>query len=357
LSSYLAANYPSLNLEAILSAIINPLEYPGENFNEHMSLLNIAIKIKKQKVILNSLESLPQNIRADLHQHVKEYSSIPFGYRNGIVWDKKYFFNKLQEIAKISPAKVKRGQLAAIEKQIKERDKITANLKLPDDILNLVLALRKLAFLQELKKTAQTRSHPILQLVVKAEIAKRVGLDINNLDYLGEDEIEAILRAGKVSHAFKKELRSRETLSVNIMENEKSYWLLGRDAKNFLKINNLIPQVAGIKEVRGVIARHGKVKGIVKVCRSAREISKVNAGDILVTAMTTPDFVPAIRLAAGIVTDEGGITCHAAIMARELGKPCIISTKIATKIFKDDQMVEVDAQHGVVRFINDNIKI
>ncbi len=65
--------------------------------------------------------------------------------------------------------------------------------------------------------------------------------------------------------------------------------------------------------------------------------------------MTVPDFVPAMRKAAAIVTDEGGITCHAAIIARELGKPCVIGTKFATKVFRDGDLVEVDSEVGVVR--------
>ena len=67
--------------------------------------------------------------------------------------------------------------------------------------------------------------------------------------------------------------------------------------------------------------------------------------------MTTPDFVPAMEKAAAIVTDRGGILCHAAIVSREMSKPCIIGTKIATKVLKDGDLVEVDADKGVVRKI------
>lgn len=65
--------------------------------------------------------------------------------------------------------------------------------------------------------------------------------------------------------------------------------------------------------------------------------------------MTTPDFVPAMQRAAAIVTDEGGILCHAAIIAREMRKPCVIGTKIATRVFKDGDLIEVDADKGIVR--------
>jgi len=68
--------------------------------------------------------------------------------------------------------------------------------------------------------------------------------------------------------------------------------------------------------------------------------------------MTRPDYITGIRQAAAIVTNEGGITCHAAIVARELGIPCVIATKIATEVLKDGDIVEVNANHGVVTLLN-----
>lgn len=104
-------------------------------------------------------------------------------------------------------------------------------------------------------------------------------------------------------------------------------------------------------EIKGQTACLGKVKGIVKVLQSAKEISKLEKGDILVASMTTPDYVPAMEKAAAFVTDEGGLSCHAAIVSREMKKPCIIGTKIATKVLKDGDLVEVDADKGIVRRI------
>ena len=109
----------------------------------------------------------------------------------------------------------------------------------------------------------------------------------------------------------------------------------------------------GNTEIKGTIAQKGCVKGIVKIVRKTSEVDKVERGDILVTQMTFPAFIQAMHRASAFVTDEGGITCHAAIVARELKKPCIIGTKIATKVLKDGDLVEVDADHGVVRTIQD----
>ena len=100
--------------------------------------------------------------------------------------------------------------------------------------------------------------------------------------------------------------------------------------------------------VKGLGASPGIGVGKAKVIFSEDEISKVEEGDILVTTMTTPDMVPAMKKAAAIVTDEGGMTCHAAIVSRELGVPAVVGTKNATKVLKDGMIVTVDGDKGLV---------
>lgn len=98
----------------------------------------------------------------------------------------------------------------------------------------------------------------------------------------------------------------------------------------------------------GQVGNKGYAKGIVRIMKRKEQIGEAQEGDIIVSTMTTPDFVPAMQKAAAIITDEGGITCHAAIVARELNKPCVIGTKFATEILKDGDEVEVDADNGIV---------
>ena len=74
--------------------------------------------------------------------------------------------------------------------------------------------------------------------------------------------------------------------------------------------------------------------------------------EVLITGMTRPDFVPLMRKAAAIITDEGGLTCHAAIIARELGIPCVVGTRIATAVLKDGNLVEVDGTKGLIKIIS-----
>ena len=99
---------------------------------------------------------------------------------------------------------------------------------------------------------------------------------------------------------------------------------------------------------RGLGASPGVGKGKVVILAGPREIGRVQKGDVLVTEMTTPDFVPAMKKASAIVTNSGGMTCHAAIVSREMGIPCIVGTKNGTQLLKEGQFVTVDATRGMV---------
>ncbi|MBI4262175.1 hypothetical protein HY624_01470 [Candidatus Uhrbacteria bacterium] len=107
--------------------------------------------------------------------------------------------------------------------------------------------------------------------------------------------------------------------------------------------------VARVNRFSGSVASPGRVTGIVKIILGRDDFSKIKKGDILVAGMTTPQMLPIMKKAGAFVTDEGGITCHAAIISRELKKPCIIGTKVATRVLKDGDRVEVDAERGIVR--------
>ena len=106
-----------------------------------------------------------------------------------------------------------------------------------------------------------------------------------------------------------------------------------------------------VSEIKGSIACKGYAQGIVKIVNSTLDMAKVNKGDIIVSRNTNPTLMPVLKTAAAIVTDEGGIGCHAAIVSRELKIPCIIGTKTATRVLKDGMMVEVDAEKGIIKIL------
>lgn len=110
-------------------------------------------------------------------------------------------------------------------------------------------------------------------------------------------------------------------------------------------------EVPKTSKIKGNIAYKGKVTGLVKIVNSSEDMKGFRKGNILLSLNTNPSLMSVMIKSAAIVTDEGGLMCHAAIVARELKKPCVIGTKIATRVFKDGDYVEVDANNGVVRKI------
>jgi phosphohistidine swiveling domain-containing protein len=150
------------------------------------------------------------------------------------------------------------------------------------------------------------------------------------------------------------ELKERSNGFVHM--NKKMFKIKSFD--NFLKSKKISVIKENIKLVKntfsGSVGFSGPmIRGRVKVVLNSNEMVDFKEGMILVTPMTAPEYLPIMKKAAAIITNEGGITCHAAIVARELRKPCIIGTKIATSTLKDNDLVEVDANNGVVRKIKD----
>lgn len=104
--------------------------------------------------------------------------------------------------------------------------------------------------------------------------------------------------------------------------------------------------------LKGTVAvQGGIVTGKARVMYALEEVSKFKDGEVMVTPMTVPDFIPAMKIASAVVTDEGGVTCHAAIVCRELNIPCVIGTRVATKLFKNGDEIEVDTASGIVKKI------
>ena len=179
-------------------------------------------------------------------------------------------------------------------------------------------------------------------------------MKINNLDEklysYSDNELSDLLKNGKKVDG--RELAEREELSIFKLENYEYEIFFGRKARSVK--DALVLEADAIterSELTGVVAFQGKITGRVTIVILKEDYKKIQDGDILITPMTHPDMVTFLHRISAIITDEGGILCHAAIISRELKKPCIIGTKIATQVLKDGDIVEVDADNGVVTIL------
>jgi len=134
------------------------------------------------------------------------------------------------------------------------------------------------------------------------------------------------------------------------VEKNKIYILQSRPITtiNNSKKSGASAQASGKVLLNGLGAAPGVATGVVRLIATGRDLDKVKPGDIMVTKMTMPDMVPGMKRAGAIVTDEGGMACHAAIVSRELGCPAVVGTKKATSVLKDGMEITVDGGKGIV---------
>src|SRR3989344_9056294 len=181
-----------------------------------------------------------------------------------------------------------------------------------------------------------------------AEARQREMIRTYCADFIFYDEL-LYLTPDEIVELFRRNFPQRK-----IIEQRKSFALELTDGGCVIKaaLSPLQPTPTRVlHEISGVAVYPGIISGRVKIVLSPKGSANVERGDILVTTTSTPDFLPAMMRAAAFVTDIGGITSHAAIVAREMKKPCVIGTKVATKVFADGDLVEVDANKGVVRVL------
>lgn len=226
---------------------------------------------------------------------------------------------------------------------IRQKRKLMQKIKLSSQLKRLFAAVDLFTWWQDQrKKNALLYTYWIYQFLFEA--GRRHGINREFLLRSVPPELEKILKGDK---RFIRKLKSRgDPFLVYIDERLQPIIQSGHRAKQCL---DAILKMQNRGEIKGMAAYLGVVSGRVVRLLTAADMKRVRHGDILVTSMTRPEHTPVLHKAGAIVTDEGGVTSHAAIVSREFKKPCIIGTHVATKVLKDGDLVEVDANKGVVR--------
>lgn len=190
------------------------------------------------------------------------------------------------------------------------------------------------------------------------QLSGQFSIPVVDLQEYGIKELGDLFESEKLPP---EELAQRREAFLMIGDGKSVTYFMGQEAKEKIALfQQGAENTSDISEIKGVIANKGIVQG--KVRRIVSEygtfdqlpsiIAQMNKGEILVSETTAPELLLACQKAAAIVTDQGGLLSHAAIISRELGIPCIVGTQFATKIFHDGDLVEVDAEKGLVRKID-----
>lgn len=194
--------------------------------------------------------------------------------------------------------------------------------------------------------------------ILLTEISRTFDIPFTDLVWYQEQEILELFVNKVVEFSALEQRKKGSVFYKNSFEDSINY--IGKKAQEIMKEFSEIPDTS-MRTITGTTAHNPgtKIKGKITIITRAygdqtlmrQKMADMNQGDILVSETTDPELMEACRKASAIITDVGGMLSHAAITARELGIPCVVGTKIATQALKDGDMVEVDAQKGIVKVI------
>lgn len=269
-----------------------------------------------------------------IHNNYKDVEGLP----------ESYFEKELRHVGKIGDMKLD-DELALIDSNLKNHaDAVERIRKMglfdQGDFAKLYW-IGMVGWWVDRRKECNLIANHYLDKYLK-HVCRKHGLDYDTVSFLLPWELDSVIDGrSKVADYDISQRKSNSFHFIDMHGNDA--FLLGKDADSiWLGIQATI-QKSGFERLSGQTAWRGRVAGTARIVKNPKDATNFNVGDVLVTGMTRPDFLPLMKIAAAFVTDEGGVTCHAAIMAREMRKPCVTGTKIATKMIKDGDLVEVDA--------------
>lgn len=307
--------------------IISGLEKPHHIIQEQLDLMKIVLSNEKKK--------------EKLTKHYNKYRYIPCYSAIIEPYSLEYFKDRLRKTSKKEAEEYIHRTKNNFKLNAKKYKLFIKNHKWGIKDKMFLDYAHQHCFLKDYR--SHFRSLSMLQYGrILKEVAKRFDLNLREVSsLLYQEVIDLFSNPNKIKSTLKKRLKENQ---IYIYKNGKGTIITNKDVlTNNIKRKPLL--------LRGQSACPGIVTGNVKVILTPNDINKVNDGDILVSTMTRPDYVVAMRKSKAIITDEGGLLCHAAIVSRELKKPCIIGTKFATQTLKDGDLVEVNANTGIIKLI------
>lgn len=282
-----------------------------------------------------------------LKKHWNKYKHLSLHNIDDEFFDISYYKERLKILENDAEYNKQKEILDKADQELKEANNLIKKTKLPISIKNKINFVRWFMYLR-------TETADYFMLVngnykpIFNSLSKIFDLPVDAVLHMTYKEILDSLKEGKL--VISRELIMDRTKNgyAYLIAPHGSYLVTGKEIDELQDI--VIPKEdkKEINELKGQIAFRGKVSGIARVILDRRNAHELKEGEILVTTMTSPEFVPAMNISSGIITNEGGVLCHAAIMSREMRKPCIIGTKIATDVIKTGQKVTLDADNGII---------
>jgi len=312
-------------LNSYLESIIS-LYKPIEMHKEKINLFEITLKKKKT--------ADKEKIKKELRKHAERFGFLGVYMYDGNPLTAEDFEKKLNKTARKPFLKLEKELLTEknrFSKNQKEVKKIERKLNLSSEekqkIKNIRFALYVSTLCDEYYSYVAFKMRPFIY-----ELSKRFSVSYNQLIEMRNSEILSLFDKPLTKEKLN-EINERSEDHALILEKGKIRVLVGKELEKYSKsYKKELKKMQELSELKGETAFSGKVKGKVKLIKSIHDLPSFPSGAILVTGSTMPQFVPAMKKSLAIITDEGGMLSHAAIMSREFKKPCIIGTHIATRV-------------------------
>lgn len=334
-------------------------------FTEQKDFYRVCTVFVKNKKLLQQFRlKTPQQLVAALgrfskeqtlvHKHMEKYAWLTTEY-TGTGWSEAQWMKAFQTALKAKETPLQK--LRALEKTFQshnaQRTNLLQELNPPKAVLHALEGLAELIAQRDWTKGYMTKAllsyHTLLD-----EIGRRMGLTRAQIFHTTYQEVEEYFNKGNV--VSKKELENRQKHGAIVLIKHGVFSLITgkekiRQVIRREKVDDPFTTLSSVKSFIGLAASSGVIRAKARVIENASEIGTMKEGEILVTYMTTIEFVPAFRKAKGVVTDEGGMSCHAAIISREFRLPCVVGTKVATRVVQTGDEIEVNGAHGTVRIV------
>ena len=350
-----------LNTATVFSVLTTPKRKSMAQEEEEESLKLVAMIRRNRKVkrwfisrqtgeLVKGFSSLPPRLRQKLYRHYQKWCWTPYTYV-GPAYGLDYYLEVWRGLLheKIDPQQELREQAAKAKRVQQERKRLIKKLYLTPYQVHLFDIAADIVWLKGFRKDCYFHGFFVLDMVL-GELARRAGITLMQAKYLLPKELPLLSR-GQVKQLARL-ADERRKFSVYYFNAGKQEIISGAKAKAFLK-KQTIEKTKAVKadELKGMCACPGTATGTVRIVNLPEDMPKMKAGDIMIAHATYPSLVPAMKRAAAIITEEGGITCHAAIVSRELQTPCIVGVKGLLQVLKDGNKVEVDATNGTIKVI------
>jgi phosphohistidine swiveling domain-containing protein len=276
--------------------------------------------------------------------HAKKFYWLKNSYFGTVDLSQDFFEERKKNLPKNLLVQMKQHLMEAKQK----KNEVQKKHKLSKRIMDLAQVLSKGIEFQDMRKGLIFKYIGYAEKLL-TEYSRRRTLDKDLLANLDSLELSLHFKGKK---DYSSEIQSRQNGFTQLLSRNLKF--LSSDETSALWDYYLSRESSGQKEVRGIVVSKGLnpvVQGKARILLDPHKIDSIQGGEVLIAPMTSPEYVFAMKKSIAIVTDTGGLTSHAAIVSRELKKPCIVGTKVATKIFQDGDLVEVDANKGIVRKI------